>query len=509
MKFVVTKDKQFLQLIDATDNELEQLNLSFTRKVENAKWKAKRNPYWNFEIKFMDSRLRIPFGLWDKIQEVADKYKFNLEFEGMNEVINFDFDEQDYINWENDFFKDSEKKPREFQTKTVIEILKWQRAMCEIATSAGKTLIIFCIFAYLKHKNLLNRMLVIVPNVTLVTQGIDDFEEFSKDRTLINYKIQAIGGGNSKIRQNVDIVIGTFQTLRDMELDFFEGIDCVIVDECHTAIIKSIMSVLKKVKANIRIGLSGTTCSTGEKSKFADSYTRQSLLGPIVNKVTPDYIIKKGYATPVSVKILYLDYLDEDMKEKLHRLKTRGNNDGAKILKLERDLVIENQKRFEFVTNMISKVSKNTLVFFTDIKGSYGKKIYDRLRQTTDNKFKIMYIDGSTKTELRDEYKNIMDSDDDRIKILVASYGTFSTGVSINNIHNIFLCESYKSEKIIKQTIGRGMRLHENKNVLNIIDIVDNFMYKHYKNFMVNHALEREQIYKTEKFKYEKFDIKI
>jgi len=510
MKFKVTDDKQFLQLIDGTKEEIEQLDISFTRKIENAKWRSRNHPYWNGDVHFFDKKLRIPFGLWDKVQDVCKRYNYKLEIDGMDKVIDFNFDEDEYRKWEKEFFKNSNKKPREFQTKAVIEILKWRRSMSELATSSGKTQIIFCVFAFLKQKGLLNKMLIIVPSVNLITQGIEDFEEFSQNKTLIKYKIQAIGGGRPKIKQNVDIVIGTFHTLKNLDKSFFENINVVAVDECHQTKTKSVQTVLSKVKADLRFGVSGTTGVTGNKAKYADAYTIQSLLGPLITKVTPDFIINKGYATPVNVRILYLDYLNDETKEMLYKLRSRGNNDGSKILKLERDLIIENTIRFEFIVNLISRSTKNSIVFFTDIKNSYGKRIYNRLKQRYGDKFKVMYIDGSTKTELRDEYKKLMDLDKDpRIKILIASFGTFSTGISINNVHNIFLCESYKSERIIKQTIGRGMRLHKNKTVLNIIDIVDDFTFKGYKNYMVNHAIEREQIYLTEKFKYEKFKIKL
>jgi len=509
MKFIVTEDKQFLKLVDGTENEFQQLKTSFTRPIENARFRKKKFHGWDGNIIFFDSKMRIPFGLWDKLYELAEKYKFQIEIDGLDTIIDFEFDELDYLNWEKDFFKDSEKKPRPFQSKTVIEILKWKRSISEIATSSGKTLIVFCVFAYLKQKHKLNRMLMVVPSISLVTQGINDFEEYSNEKQLLNYKVQAIGGGNDKAKKDVDIIIGTFQTLRDMDRSFFDGIDVIAIDECHTVKTVSLKNILSKVTANIRFGLSGTTGTTGKRSKYADAYTVQALLGPLVNKITPDFIIKKGWATPVNVRILYLNYLSDELKETLYKIRSKGNNDGSKMLRMERELILENNIRFEFIVNMISRVTKNSIVFFTDIKNGYGKKIYNRLLQTCSNNYKIMYIDGKTNSYIRDEYKAIMDNDDKIIKILVASFGTFSTGISMNNVHNIFLCESYKSQRIIKQTIGRGMRLHQSKSILNIIDYVDNFMFKGHKNFMVSHSIEREEIYKEEKFKFEKFQVNL
>lgn len=511
MKLKVTRDKQFVQIVDASEAEIEQMQISFTRTIENAKYRTKKTPYWKGDVKFIDSKLRIPFGLWDKVEEVAKRYKIKLEIEGLEEVIDLDFDEQAYKDWETDFYKDSVKKPREYQTNAVIEILKWKRSTSEIATSAGKTNIVFNVFAYLKHLNLVNQMLVIVPSIDLVLQGIEDFEEYSNDKTLIKYTAQAIGGGNKKTKQNADIIFGTFQTLVNLDPSFFKDINIVAVDECHIAKTTSLSTIFSKLNAEYVFGLSGTTGTTGSKAKYADAYTIQSLLGPVVTRVTPDYITSNGFATPVAVKILYLDYLPDNAKKTLSLLRSDRKNDGTKVLNIERNLVIENKKRFEFITNMISRVSKNSIVFFTDIKNSYGRRIYDRLRDTLGDNYKVMYIDGATKSEIRNEYKSLMDDpDDNRIKILVASFGTFSTGISINNLHNIFMCESYKSERVIKQTIGRGMRLHASKEKITIIDFVDDFTVavgKSVDNYMLLHGRERQKIYKENKFKFEKFNI--
>jgi type I site-specific restriction endonuclease len=96
--------------------------------------------------------------------------------------------------------------------------------------------------------------------------------------------------------------------------------------------------------------------------------------------------------------------------------------------------------------------------------------------------------------------------------IIVASYGTFSTGISIRNIHNIFFTESFKSEVIIRQSIGRGLRKHHSKELVKIYDFVDDFRYKDsdidWVNYTYRHGTERRKIYKEEQFPYEVQDVK-
>jgi superfamily II DNA or RNA helicase len=201
-----------------------------------------------------------------------------------------------------------------------------------------------------------------------------------------------------------------------------------------------------------------------------------------------------------------LDYLEYESREKLAELHSRrAEIEGSKLLDLEKRLVVENRGRFKYVCEFITKSTKNSLVLFSNVKDKYGRRIYDYLRENTDKT--IFYIDGSTGIDLRDDYITRMEEGED--KILVASFGTLSTGISINNIHNIFFVESYKSEKIIRQSIGRGMRLYEGKEKVNIIDFVDDFsLKKGNKNYLLKHGEERMKIYAEQGFPYKKYTVK-
>jgi len=86
--------------------------------------------------------------------------------------------------------------------------------------------------------------------------------------------------------------------------------------------------------------------------------------------------------------------------------------------------------------------------------------------------------------------------------------GTFSTGINIENIHNIALTESFKSEIIIRQSIGRGLRKHHLKDKLVVLDFVDDLRCyqtadkKPWSNYLDKHAIVRRNIYKEQKFPY-------
>ena len=116
-------------------------------------------------------------------------------------------------------------------------------------------------------------------------------------------------------------------------------------------------------------------------------------------------------------------------------------------------------------------------------------------------------MDGDTDPAQRDFFKTRMEEGTN--KVLVASFGTLSTGVSVKNIHNIFLVESYKSEVLIKQSLGRGMRLYEGKEKVNIIDFVDDFSWDGSANYLLKHSAERIEIYKRENFDYKVYEVKL
>jgi type I site-specific restriction endonuclease len=82
-------------------------------------------------------------------------------------------------------------------------------------------------------------------------------------------------------------------------------------------------------------------------------------------------------------------------------------------------------------------------------------------------------------------------------KILISNYQLLSTGVNIKKLHNMILSSPLKSYTTVTQSIGRGMRLHESKDVFQVFDLVDDFgiikpggifykQYQHRKNTSYN-----------------------
>lgn len=506
LRFNVSEDQQWLILIQAEDEiEKRQLEISLTKKIHN--WyfhPLVKKKIWDGNICFIEKKgafWKVPVGLWREVMEIGKEFDIEINIDGLDNLILGDLSLEEFQEWVDEFFEDKDIKPRDYQVEAAWKIVKFRYSVSEIATSSGKTLISFMIFAFLKQRDMIRKFLVIVPNTNLVFQGNDDFIDYGIAE--LGVRIQQIGGG-SKLRDGCDLIIGTFQSLVKKDEDFFDEIDGVFVDEAHHTNSMSIKKIVAKcMHSKWRFGLTGTLTKRGS----ADHLTIQQFLGPVVVEISPDFLFKNNHATPVQIKVVRLDWLDPEIKQKLSDLKANSQNlEGNELYNLERKLVIESDKRLKYVVDFIAKTSKNSLVLFQSVKDEYGKQIWNRLREITNDK-EVFYVDGDTDESLREEYKSRMSAGDN--KILVATYGTFSTGISINNLHNIFLVESYKSEVLIKQSLGRGMRKMEGKEKVNVIDFVDDFSSPRYKNYLMKHSEARIEIYKNEKFKYNIFNVKL
>lgn len=504
IKFNLSEDNQWLILVQCTDEvEKKQIELSLTKKIHN--WyfhPLVKKKIWDGSINFIDKRgpfWKVPVGLWAEVLEIGKEYNYEFHIEGIDRLFLTDLKLEDFKAWADDFFKDSDIEPRDYQIEAAWKIVKFRYSVSEIATSSGKTLISFMIFAFLKTQGYIRKFLMIVPSTNLVIQGTEDFEDYGIDK--IGSRIQQIGGG-SKMREGCDVVIGTFQSLVKKDEDYFEEFDAVFVDEAHHTNSTSIKKIMSKcMHTGWRFGLTGTLTKRGS----ADHLTIQQFLGPVLVEISPDFLFRNNYATPVSIKVVVMDWLSPEYKDKLADLKSNSAGlEGNDLYNLERKLVISNKARLNYIVDFINKTSKNSLVLFQSVKDEYGRNIWNGIRETNATK-EAFYVDGDTNEQLREEYKSRMETGEN--KVLIATYGTFSTGISINNLHNIFLVESYKSEVLIKQSLGRGMRKMEGKEKVNIIDFVDDFSTVGYKNYLMKHSEARIAIYKNENFDYKIFRI--
>lgn len=510
MRWEVTPDNRWLKLVE-WDDELDyrQIEVSFTREVTNWHFLKKNRKYagWDGKVPFLQKGRYLSVGLWMELLRCSEKFDLGVTIYGLDRVIDQAFKFEDFRAWVDEKFGggiggDPNKKVRDYQIEAAYKIIKYRISSQELATNAGKTFITFMVTAFLFEHDLADKMLIIVPTTNLVIQGVGDFQEYGAYKW--NMIFQQVYEGDKRENSDANVVIGTWQSLVKKKPEWLARFTAIFCDEAHGSPAKSIKEIISKcVGAKYRFGLSGTLTAKGKES--ADFFTIQMCLGPMVGKVSPEFLIENKYATPVDIRVIKMKYLPGETREKLNALKRNKTEvSGSEIFQLEKKLVTNSRIRLRFVVDFIIKAKKNSLVLFQSVEEGYGKAIYDAIRELTSDR-EVYYIDGSTKNDLRDEYKTRMKTGEG--KVLVASFGTFSTGISINNIHNIYLVESYKSENIIKQSIGRGLRLHDTKDKVRIIDFVDDFSWKRSKNYLMDHSAERIAIYKREGFPYKVYEM--
>lgn len=491
MILTLTEDNQFLRIDECTELELEQIRISLTKRIDSWRFNplVKRG-VWDGYVSYIKDDKWIPAGLWRYVMSICKEYRYDLKINGIKRLIDSDINAEKFEEWATNLFKGSEMNPRDYQIETAYNILKYRRCLAELATSAGKTLISFLTIAYMLEHKKAERILFIVPNVSLVVQAHEDFHDYNY-MNRVDLRIQQIFAGQ-KIKSNKNIIIGTYQSLIKKDAAYFAEFDAVMVDETHKAKGASIKTILQKcVNAKYRFGLSGTIPKDGTLDKL----TLMSQTGPVISEVKASFLQDQGHIAKCAVKIIQMNYATDRQKLAFQEL-AQNRYENKDVFSLEQNFVINNEARLNFVSKVISRVPRNSLVLFHRIE--HGKKLYEKLRQESDKR--VFYVDGGTDTDIREEYKKKMESGEE--VVIVASYGTFSTGISIKKIHNIFFTESFKSEVIIRQSIGRGLRQHKSKDKVLIVDFVDDIRTTEWDNYLFKHGKVRQGIYKQEKFDY-------
>lgn len=530
MKFRYDKNTEELVVSAATRIEYHQLNLWLTRHVKGYRFMpAFKMGVWNGQQTYFKNG-RVNLGLWKECMRGCQEIGASFILENKEDFpINRDVTLEKVQDFCKDFFKYHKVKnkagelvpfmPYDHQIESAYKILKNRYCMAEVATSGGKSLIISIVIFYtLKYIDLTAKFLLIVPSITLVTQFYDNILEYNfgannlaemRDRkidTLLNgedyqpcqLRIEEVMSDRPRKysgTENPNIYIGTYQSLEKWPKTFFQQFHTVACDEAHGAKAKTILSILEKTfkTAYSRFGVSGTF----PVDDSCEILTIQSVLGPKITEVSAHQLKEKGIITPMEIKVLMMNHNDKDFEERIDYIKKHGM--GKEALDLEKDYIHISDKRLDMIRKIIDKCDKNTLVLFHSIE--YGQQILNKLKGDCKGK-DFYYIDGEVKNKQREEIKKFMEDTSTNVKVLVASYGTLSTGVSINAIFNVIFADSFKSEQIIIQSIGRALRLHEDKKTALIFDLVDVFNLENPKNMLYKHFLEREKFYNKRKYPY-------
>tara|TARA_S200000501_G_scaffold377559_1_gene436395 strand:+ start:77 stop:1543 length:1467 start_codon:yes stop_codon:yes gene_type:complete len=476
---VISKKNEVHLQVKSDTHVYYELSDYFTFEVPGAKFMPQyRSKYWDGKIRLFSNHTgEIYVGLLDKLIQFCEDHKYTYQFED-NKYYGTPFEVNKMISKEG--VKDymgyiSKYKPRDYQIEGVYDALKCNRRLIISPTASGKSLMIYSIVRYFVEKN--KNTLIVVPTTSLVEQMYKDFSDYGWDVGSYCHKIYA-----GKDREtDSQVIITTWQSIYKLPRKYFERFDVVLGDEAHQFKSKSLVSIMTKLSnAKYRYGFTGTLDGTQ-----THKWVLEGLFGPSYKIIKTDELMKKGHLAKLDINVLLL-------KHPPNKFETFED---------EVQYIINHNQRNKFIKNLALDLRGNTLILFARVE-THGRPLFDLINKSNIIESRnVFFIHGGVETEDREKVREITENESGAI--IVASYGTFSTGINIKNLHNIIFASPSKSRIRNLQSIGRVLRKSDKKEKATLYDIADDISYKSRKNYTLNHLIERIKIYNEENFNYD------
>lgn len=367
------------------------------------------------------------------------------------------------------------------QRNAIVKATNAGRILLVSPTGSGKSLIIYLLLRHLLE-NTEGKALIVVPTIGLVTQMASDFENYAKGTDWkVGKNCHSIYAGQEK-ETTKRVVITTWQSVFKEPRSYFDQFDIVFGDECHLFKAKSLSGIMEKmIRCDHRIGTTGTL-----DGMQCHKLIIEGLFGPSYHVTSTKNLIDKNILSSLKIDAILLQYSDEERKTM-----TKHTYSDEMLW------LIANGKRNRFITDLASNLKGNTLILFQFVE-KHGKVLHEMLSK--DEGRKIFFVHGGTEAEDREKVRHLLEENDSCI--VVASYGTCSTGISIKRLHNIIFASPTKSRIRVLQSIGRQLRVSEHKEIAKLYDIGDDLSWKSRKNHTLRHFSERIKIYRSEKFDF-------
>ena len=490
MTHITKKNEVYLQ-VDTEPSTARYLSEFFTFEVPGAKFMpAYRNRVWDGKIRlFSPMNGELYLGLLSYLLKCLDDfdepYTIDKELEDEKQL-----DKDNLLEFIDALKITSQGKPievRDYQLAAISTAIRKHRSLLLSPTASGKSLIIYVLIRYymlLLRDKATDKILILVPTTSLVEQMYSDFIDYGWDE---KYMQKIYSGHDKEITKPV--VISTWQSIYKFPKKYFDNFGMVVGDEAHLFKAKSLTTILTKMSnTKYRFGLTGTL-----DGMQTHRLVLEGLFGSLNKVVTTKELIDNETLAEFKIRSIVLTYPESECK----LVKDMKYQD-------EIDYIVTNPKRNEFIKNLSLNLKGNTLVLFQFVE-KHGNVLYDLISNATDRR--TFYVFGGTDTETREEIRAITEKEKDAI--IIASYGTFSTGINIRHLHNIVFSSPSKSRVRTLQSIGRGLRRSEIKDRACLYDVADDLTYKSKRNFTLGHFMERINIYNEEQFDYEINRIKI
>ena len=481
---VITKKNEIYLKVECDPHIKYELSDQFTFDVPGAKFMPQyRSKHWDGKIRLFNIQTgEIYAGLLDKLISFCDNHNYKFELlENKYYGLPGEMDDGISLEGVRDYMKSiCAHEPRDYQIKGVHDALKYKRKLLLSPTASGKSLMIYSVVRYFVDKGL--RILLVVPTTSLVEQMYKDFEDYGWQAEDYCHRIYS---GKEKY-DNRQVTITTWQSIYKLEKSWYSDYDVVIGDEAHQFKSKSLINIMTKLAdAKYRYGFTGTLDGTQ-----THKLVLEGLFGPTFKLIKTDELIKKGYLSKLNIKVLLL-------KHESNKFETYED---------EVQYLISHDKRNKFIKNLSLDLKGNTLILYNRV-ATHGEPLYEMINKSVGKIRKVFFIHGGVDTEERELVRKITEQENNAI--IVASYGTFSTGINIKNLHNVVFASPSKSRIRNLQSIGRVLRKGKEKVSATLYDIADEIPNKSKRNYTLNHLVERIKVYNEENFNYEILSINL
>ena len=475
---IISKKNEVYLQIETDPHIYYELRDAFQFDVPNAKFSpAYKNKWWDGIIYLFNVNTReIYVGLLDKIIRFCEQHNYTYEFRN-NKYYGLPFEVNELISKEGvkDYMHSISKyAPREYQVEGVYDALRYNRKLLISPTASGKSLMIYAIVRYYVEKE--QNILIIVPTTSLVEQMYKDFADYGWDVGSFCHKIYA----GKERETDSQVIITTWQSIYKLPRQYFSRFNVVIGDEAHQFKSKSLVSIMTKLSdCKYRFGFTGTL-----DGSETHKWVLEGLFGASYKIIRTDELMKKGHVATLDINILLL-------KHSPHRFEN---------FEEEVQYIINHDRRNKFIKNLALDLKGNTLILFSRVEG-HGQPLYELINNNISDNRQVFFVHGGVATDDREKVREITEKENNAI--IVASYGTFSTGINIKNLHNVIFASPSKSRIRNLQSIGRVLRKGNQKTKATLYDIADDISYKTRKNYTLNHLMERIKIYNEENFNYD------
>lgn len=462
----------------------------FTYEYPGARYTPKyKARLWDGKVRLYDQiRKTLYVGLVSYVEEFASTNGYAIEYvTPITNSNNIDYEQvEQYIKG---LDLPTKIEIRDYQIEAIQTALDKERTVLLSPTGSGKSFIIYSIMRW--HIKNGRKCMLVVPTTSLVEQMYSDFEDYSTvNGWSVKTHCQKLYSGFSKQFEK-DVLITTWQSIYLQPRAWFKQFDVIFGDEAHNFKAKSLTGVMEKMdNVRYRVGTTGTL-----DNKKVHRLVLEGIFGPVFKVTTTKALMDSGKLTALNITCLILKYSEETRKERKN-----------KTYQEEMDWLVANEKRNKFIRNLTVASKGNTLVLFQYVE-KHGKVLYDLIRAKAHDDRKIFFVYGGTDVADREQIRHITEQENDAI--IVASFGTFSTGINIPSIENVIFASPSKSKIRNLQSIGRGLRLKDGKQKCNLYDIADDLHWKTWKNHTLNHAAERYKTYAQEEFKVKLVEIEI